>query len=150
MKPRDIWGLAARVIVGAVLIYAGAAKTAVPAEEFANVILAYSVLPADMALPLAAFLPWIELLVGWALLLGVETKLASAFGGVMFSTFLLALGHAVAAKIPLPNCGCFGDAIHLTPSQGLMFDSTLLALCVLCWRSGSGPVSLDAWTARGA
>jgi uncharacterized membrane protein YphA (DoxX/SURF4 family) len=150
MKPREIAGLSARVVVGAVLVYAGAAKAAAPAEEFANIILAYNLIPADMALPLAAFLPWIELAVGWALLLGVETKVVAAAAGAMFATFLVALGHAVAAKIPLPSCGCFGESVHLTPAQGLAFDSTLLALCVLAWRTGSGPFSLDAWTARGS
>ena len=41
-------GLAARLIVGGVLVYAGAVKAAGPAEEFALVIGAYQVLPSDM------------------------------------------------------------------------------------------------------
>jgi uncharacterized membrane protein YphA (DoxX/SURF4 family) len=150
MKPREAAALAARVIVGAVLVYAGAAKAAAPSEEFANIILAYNLIPPDMALPLAAFLPWIELAVGWSILLGVETKLVSIAAGTLFATFLLALGHALAESIPLPSCGCFGDAIHLTLGQGLAFDSTLLAFSVLIWWSGPGSFSLDAWTEKGA
>ena len=150
MNPRDYGLLAARVIVGAVLIYAGAAKAAAPSEEFANIIVSYGLIGADLARPLAAFLPWIELAVGWALLLGVQARASAVGAAALFAMFIFALGHAVALGIPLPNCGCFGDGEHLTLPQGLAFDSALLALSALCWRFGAGPLSLDAWTERGA
>ena len=115
MKPRQVAVLAARLIVGAVLVYAGATKAAAPAEEFALVIQSYDVAPLSVALPLAGLLPWLEMLVGWALLLGVETTTAAAAAGAMFGLFLAALGSVVARGIPIPNCGCFGDAVHFTP-----------------------------------
>ena len=149
MKPRDWASLAARLIVGGVLVYAGASKASAPAEEFALVIDSYSVVPTGMALPLAGLLPWLELLVGWALVLGVSAKAAASAAGVMFGLFLTALGSVVARGIPLPNCGCFGDAMHFTPVQALFFDSTMLALCWTAYRGGSGPLSLDSWSERG-
>lgn len=149
MKPRSAATLAARLIVGGVLVYAGAAKAAAPAEEFANVILNYGLLSPDLALPMAAVLPWIELALGWSLLLGVQTRTAAAGAGGMFGVFLLALGHVVLKKIPLPNCGCFGDVTHLTPAQGLMFDSLLTALCAAVFAYDEDSMSLDAWAARG-
>ncbi|NNN05992.1 MAG: DoxX family membrane protein, partial [Elusimicrobia bacterium] len=93
MKPRQLAVLAARLAVGAVLVYAGAAKASAPAEEFANVIVSYGLVGPDLALPLAAFLPWIELAVGWALVLGVGARAASAAAAAMFAMFVFALGH---------------------------------------------------------
>jgi hypothetical protein len=149
MTPRQAAGLAARVIVGAVLVYAGATKAAAPAEEFALVIQSYSVVPLEVALPMAGLLPWLEMLVGWALLLGVEIPGAAAVAGAMFGMFLLALGSVVARGIPIPNCGCFGDAMHFTPVQALLFDSVMGALSWTAFRFGAGPISLDGWSQRG-
>ena len=149
MKPRQAAGLAARLIAGAVLVYAGAAKAAAPAEEFALVIQSYSILPLSVTLPLAGLLPWLELIVGWALLLGVETTAAAAAAGALFGLFLAALGSVVARGIPIPNCGCFGDALHLSTAQALLFDSAMAALSWTAFRGGAGPMSLDSWSQRG-
>lgn len=149
MKPRQIAGLAARVAVGAILVYAGASKAGSPAEEFALVIQSYDVVPLGFALPLAGLLPWLEMLVGWALVLGVETTAAAAIAGAMFAVFLAALGSVVARGIPIPNCGCFGDTMHFTPRQALLFDSIMGALSWTAFRFGEGPLSLDSWSKRG-
>ena len=149
MKPRQAVAFAARLIVGAVLIYAGASKVSAPAEEFALVIQSYDVVPLWFALPLAGLLPWFEMLVGWALLLGVETTTAAAAAGAVFGLFLAALGSVVARGIPIPNCGCFGDAMHFTPLQALLFDSAMGALSWTAFRGGAGPASLDSWSQRG-
>lgn len=149
MKPRAIAGLAARLLVGAVLVYAGASKAAAPAEEFALVIGAYDVVPTSVALPLAGLLPWVELLIGWALLLGVETPAAAAAAGALTAIFLAAIGSVLVRGIPIPNCGCFGDAMHFTPLHAFLFDSVLAALCWTAFKAGPDPLSLDRWAQRG-
>jgi uncharacterized membrane protein YphA (DoxX/SURF4 family) len=149
MKPRQAAGLAARLIVGAVLIYAGATKASAPAEEFALVIQSYDVLPLTVSLPLAGLLPWLELIVGWALLLGVETTTAAATASALFGLFLAALVSVIARRIPIPNCGCFGDALHFTPAQALLIDSAMCALSWVAFRGDAGPASLDSWSQRG-
>lgn len=142
-------GLAARVIVGAVLVYAGATKAAGPAEEFAIVIGSYDLLPRDMVLTAATFLPWVELLLGWSLLLGLRLREAAVGCGALFAAFLLALASAQLKGIQLPNCGCFGDAVHFTPPQALLFDVCMTALCWLAWKSAPSRWSLDSWTEGG-
>lgn len=149
MKPRAIAGLAARLLVGAVLVYAGASKAAAPAEEFALVIGAYDVVPSSVALPLAGLLPWVELLVGWALILGVERRAASAAAGAMTAVFLAAIASVLVRGIPIPNCGCFGDAMHFTPGHAFLFDSILAALCWTAFKAEPDPFSLDSWAQRG-
>jgi uncharacterized membrane protein YphA (DoxX/SURF4 family) len=143
------FGVIARVIVGAVLVYAGAVKAAGPSEEFALVIGSYDVLPRDMVQSMAVFLPWIELVIGWALILGVQLRAAAAAAGLLFGGFLAALIMVQLKGIELPNCGCLGDAIHFTPLQATLFDSCLVALSWLSWKSAPHTLSLDSWAEGG-
>lgn len=149
MTHKEHAALASRLIVGAVLVYAGASKAAGPAEEFAFVLSAYDVIPKDFTLPAAALMPWLELFVGWAMILGFRTRLAAAASGALFLAFLGAVGSTVLRGIALPDCGCFGEALRFTPAQTFVMDSCLLGLCWLAWRERSGPASLDSWTERG-
>ena len=149
MKPRAIFALAGRVFIGAVLVYAGVSKAAAPAEEFALVIGAYDLVPPSVALPLAGLLPWLELLVGWALLLGVGTRAASAAAGAMTAVFLAAIGSVIVRGIPIPNCGCFGEAMHFSPAHAFFFDFLMACLCWLVFTAEPDPFSLDSWSQRG-
>ena len=149
MKPRQTAALAARLLVGAVLVFAAAPKATAPAEEFAVVISAYDVLPSSMTLPMAGLLPWLELLLGWALILGVSARGACAAAGALFGLFLAALASTIVKRIPLPSCGCFGGAVHLTALQAFLFDSAMIGLCRLAYLGGPGPLSLDGWSELG-
>jgi uncharacterized membrane protein YphA (DoxX/SURF4 family) len=149
MKPRALIALLGRVFVGAVLIYAGASKASAPAEEFALVIGSYDLVPMSLALPMAGILPWIEIIVGWALLLGVDARMAAAAAGAMTSVFLFAIGTVLARGIQLPNCGCFGESMHFTPLHAFLFDSLLTVLCWIVFKSEPDPLSLDSWSNRG-
>jgi uncharacterized membrane protein YphA (DoxX/SURF4 family) len=149
MKPRAIVAMLGRVFIGAVLVYAGASKAAAPAEEFALVIGAYDLVPSSVALPLAGLLPWAELLVGWALILGVEARFASAAAGAMTVMFLGAIGSVLARGIQIPNCGCFGEALHFTPGHAFLFDSLMAFLCWIVFTAEPDPLSLDSWSHRG-
>jgi uncharacterized membrane protein YphA (DoxX/SURF4 family) len=149
MKPRAIIAMAGRVFVGAVLIYAGASKASAPAEEFALVIANYGIVSPAVALPMAGLLPWAELLVGWALLLGVEPRAASAAAGAMTGVFLIAIGSVLARGIEIPNCGCFGDAMHFSPAHAFVFDLLMAALCWIVFTAEPDPLSLDSWSERG-
>lgn len=142
-------GLAARVLVGAVLVYAGATKAAGPVEEFAIVVGSYDVLPREMVVTAATFLPWVEMLIGWSLIFGLKLRATAAAAGALFASFLFALVMVQAKGIKLPNCGCLGDAIHMTPLQAILFDTCLSTLCWLAWKSAPARLSLDSWVEGG-
>ena len=142
-------GVAARVVVGAALVYAGAHKAAGPAEEFALVIGAYQMLPPDATQFVAVVLPWAELLVGWSLILGFQLRLAAGAALAMFGGFLLGLLNVQLRGIELANCGCFGDAVHFTPLQAMLVDLCLSGLAFLAWKSAPAKLSLDSWSERG-
>lgn len=142
-------GVAARAIVGAVLVYAGATKAAGATEEFAIVIGSYDLLPRDMVMTSAVFLPWVELVIGWALILGFRLRAAAISCGALFAAFLLAIVSVQLKGIQLPNCGCFGDAIHFTPLQATLFDCVMAFLCFVAWKSAPAALSLDRWAEGG-
>jgi uncharacterized membrane protein YphA (DoxX/SURF4 family) len=149
MKTREAAATAARLAVGAVMIAAGLSKAAAPAAEFALVIQTYGLLSPSLALPAAGILPWIEIALGWALVLGVETRLASAAAGGLFAVFLAALASVLVRGVPIPNCGCFGSLVHFSPAHAFLFDSVLVALCWTAFKGGPGRLSLDSWSERG-
>ena len=62
-------GLLARLVVGAVFVYASLDKIAHP-ELFARSVMDYRVLPLSLVIPMAILLPWTELLAGALLILG--------------------------------------------------------------------------------
>ncbi|MBI4375263.1 MAG: DoxX family protein [Elusimicrobia bacterium] len=142
-------GLAARVLLGALLAFAGANKFAQPTEEFALIIESYHIVPPDFALALAAFLPWAELLLGFSLIFGYFTRGAALGAAAMLAGFILALLSVKARGIMLPSCGCFGMGWHPTPNQTLLLDSGLLALCFAAFKAGCRLYSLDNWADSG-
>ncbi len=141
----DRAAFAARVLVGLILIATGALKAAAPKEEFAVVIDWYDVLPQGMSLAVAAFLPWVELVIGWSLLLGWFTRefAAAAFG--LAVCFFGAVASTQLRGIPLPNCGCFGGAIHMPLWGTMLLDAVLAALSFVAFRRAPAGPSLDNW-----
>jgi hypothetical protein len=59
--------------------------------------------------------------------------------------FIAALLSAIIRKIPLENCGCFGNGsgIHFTPVQALIFDLFLWVLFAISWRFRTQGPRLD-------
>ena len=141
--------VALRVALGLVMVVSGALKAAAPAEEFSFVIEAYSIVPADMALSLAAFLPWAELLLGFSLITGYFTRLACAGAGAMLLTFVCAILSTKARGIELPNCGCFGSGFHPSATTTMLMDSALSVAAWFCFKRGPVALSLDHWAGMG-
>ena len=132
-----------------VLFIAAALPKIVDPPSFAHMIFNYRMVPGGLVNSAALFLPWVELFLGWSLILGLFRKASAAAAGALFASFLFALVSVQAKGIQLPNCGCFGDAIHFTPLQALLFDTCLAVLCWLAWRSEPTRLSLDSWAEGG-
>jgi uncharacterized membrane protein YphA (DoxX/SURF4 family) len=143
----DPWlGLAARILIGLVFVISGTLKAAAPVEEFALVIENYGLVSShDLILTLAAFLPWLEVIFGFALLFGFLTRAAAAAVGGMVLSFITAILHTKINHIVLPNCGCFGFGFHPTPSQELALNGLWAACAVQAFRQGADRLSLDNW-----
>jgi hypothetical protein len=97
--------LVARLLLGAVFIVAAVPKIADP-PSFAHMIANYRILPLPLVNPLALFLPWVEILSGIALVLGIFRKTAATFVGALLLVFIAAIGVNLARDRAV-QCGCF-------------------------------------------
>jgi uncharacterized membrane protein YphA (DoxX/SURF4 family) len=144
----DFVGLAARVLIGLVFVVSGTMKASQPAEEF-GLIISYYNLPMvtqDLANSIATFLPWLELLAGYALIFGYFTRQAALAAGAMLASFVLALTSVKLRDIRIPNCGCFGvKGFHPSPTVTLCMDLVLLAVAYAALTRGTTKPSLDNW-----
>lgn len=116
------------IVLGLVFVYASHDKIwkrTKPAEgqaaaaaisgpsEFARVIYRYQVIGPNATLPpqvpnlFAVTLPWIELLAGLLLILGVWRREAALLCGLLLLSFVLAVGSTLWRGIDIQNCGCF-------------------------------------------
>lgn len=97
--------LAARIVLGAVFMYASFDKMANP-EAFANIIDNYHLLPYQLVNALAIFLPWMEFITGLFLITGKWVKASLMIYNVLLVVFIIALGQALIRGLDI-SCGCF-------------------------------------------
>ncbi len=100
--------LAVRLVVGAVFVYAAVPKILHP-PDFAWSIAMYQMLHYSHVNLLALILPWVELLAGLALILGLRTRAAAVAVCGMLVMFVYALTHAITHEIEMTTCGCFSQ-----------------------------------------
>jgi uncharacterized membrane protein YkgB len=94
------------------------------------VIQAYQVLPSAAEVLVAQIFPWVELIVGIFVFLGLWTMWSLRAAAVLFGVFVVVVGQALIRGLPLENCGCFGGWIHFKPQIVILMDSAGLLLTV--------------------
>lgn len=98
--------------LGGLFLYAAYDKILHPAD-FARIVYHYQLVgPSQWVGPwaanlLAVTLPWIEVVLGLALVTGVWRREAAAVTGALLVVFVVAVSAALARGIDLENCGCF-------------------------------------------
>ena len=67
-----------------------------------------------MVKPLGVALPYLEILLGGYLVLGLFTRVAGWIATVQFAIFSIAVASLVIRNLPA-DCGCFGSSIPRRP-----------------------------------
>lgn len=130
-RPSWFWPILGAV-VGAVFIYAGVLKALDPLH-FAIDIQNFRILPWPLAVRLAFYLPWLEILCGLALIVGWLRSGAVTILGLLMLIFLGATVAAKARGIDLA-CGCFGSASkNLSFTSHLLIDLAILVGLITLW-----------------
>ena len=106
---------AARLLLGGVLVVAGALKLPDPAEAV-RAVRAYRLLPEALVGPVAFGLPVLEVLVGLALLAGVFVRTAAIATAVLMVVFLVGVSSAWVRGLQI-DCGCFGGGGEVAAGQ---------------------------------
>ena len=129
----------ARFLVGGLFIFSGLIKvndpvgTAIKLEEyfevFASDIAGFFHVFAPFALPIAVFLCVLEVVIGLAVILNYKMKTTS-WTLLILIIFFSFLTFYSAYFNKVTDCGCFGDAIKLTPWESFTKDMILLALII--------------------
>jgi hypothetical protein len=109
--------LISRLILGGVFAYASFDKIVHP-YEFAEVIYNYQILPDAFINLSAILLPWLELLIGLSLILGVWLPGAIVICNLLLLLFFSTLVFNMARGLDV-DCGCFTVFVG-TSSDGQM------------------------------
>lgn len=123
-----------RILVGALFIFSGFIKANDPLgfsyklQEYFEVFNMHWMVP--LALFLAIFICVFEIVVGFALLIGTRVKLMLWLLSLMM-VFFTFLTFYSAYYNKVTSCGCFGDAIPLTPWQSFYKDIVLCTLTLI-------------------
>jgi putative oxidoreductase len=94
-----------QIALGAIFIVAAWPKIVDP-PSFAHMIYNYRIVPAPLINLSALIMPWVELLAGLALILGVWTRGARWLVGILLVTFIIAISINLARGNAI-DCGCF-------------------------------------------
>ena len=138
--------LLARLILGAVLLVAGALK--VPnLPKSAMAVRAYEMLPIPIANFLGYTLPWIEIGLGLLLIVGVTVKISGALGALTMLAFIIAMSQAWARGLSI-DCGCFGGGGTIDPEDTkylseIIRDIGLMALGIFLYLYPKGRFAIE-------
>lgn len=112
---RDVIGLLCRLVLGGVLLYAGAAKVLTPVAS-ARAVQAYQIFPFEVAQYIGYALPIIEVIIGALLILGLFTRVNAFLGAVLMVVFIAGIISAWSRGLAI-DCGCFGGGGEIEPGQ---------------------------------
>jgi uncharacterized membrane protein YphA (DoxX/SURF4 family) len=127
-----------RIVLGLVFLAAGALKIG-HTEEFASEIAGFQLLAHPLIAPLALLLPFLELMIGVYLVLGLFTRFAAWFAAAEMAVFSAAIASAVVRGIST-SCGCFGPSdrsMTSWPEVGRDAGFALMALIIAWWAPGA-------------
>lgn len=145
----------ARYAVGALFIFSGIIKVNDPVGTQIKLTEYFEVFASDIApffawfvpatLVLSVFLSVLEVVLGVALIIGYRMRITSwtLLAMIVFFTFLT-FYSAYFNKVT--DCGCFGDAIKLTPWQSFYKDIILLVLIgIIFWQKDNYKPIFKEW-----
>jgi len=138
--------LGLRVIVGVTFLIAGTAKLPVQ-PEWVETWMAGKILPTSLTILYTSALPWIEIVIGSCLILGLFTKLFSLLSILVIASFIVGNVMALVSDLPVLDtlCGCFGVLPPMTHKWALVIDALLLVGAVLIFFQRRRFVALDSW-----
>jgi uncharacterized membrane protein YphA (DoxX/SURF4 family) len=131
-----------RVALGTVFIVASLDKIQNP-EAFATTIANYRLLPYTVINGVAIALPWLEVLTGSLLVLGVWIRAKTMIAWGLLLVFSIAISQALARGLDI-SCGCFTTNLvaERMTLWTLLWDLIWISWGILIWVFDHGRYSL--------
>ncbi|MCX6325367.1 MAG: DoxX family protein [Bacteroidia bacterium] len=132
----NISRIAGRIIIGLVFIFSGIVKAIDPlgsAYKFHDYFQAFNIgFLNSLSLFLAILLCTAEFIAGFSVLTGFRQK-TGIWVVLLLMIIFTPLTFILALTNPVSDCGCFGDAIHLTNWQTFGKNIILIALAIVLY-----------------
>ena len=126
-----------RLLIGGLFLWAGLSKLGSPLQTLATVYSYQIVLPDLLASLVAAALPWMEILLGAALLASIWLPVATGWTATLLLFFSVMTAQAWWRELPI-DCGCVDlSVLHpalaalTTPGGATLRNMMLLVLTAL-------------------
>lgn len=139
-----------RVVLGGAFAYAAFMKIG-NVQAFAFAIKGFKILDPvkheQLIISAAYTIPWVEMVAGVLLILGLRTRAAAAALGLMLLVFIAGLLHVIFDPSIEADCSCFGDMNIVCSSKvgwcQVIRDLVMLVPAIyLVWRGG-GILAID-------
>ena len=140
-RVKDLIGLVARLFLGGVLLYAGAVKVGKPLTS-ERAVQAFEIFPMELAGWIGLVLPFVEIVLGVLLVLGLFTRPVAIASTLLMVAFIIGISQAWARGLTI-DCGCFGGGGQIGadetryPQEIARDASFALAGAWLWWRPRS-------------
>lgn len=127
-----------RWVLGAVFLFSGAVKcvdpigTAIYVEKYLATYSLSEFIPASEIIAVALMV--VEFAVGLLLILGVWRRGITLVSSVILLLFFV-ITLLSATVLPIGECGCFGDAVKLSPWQTFFKNLLLLPISIYIWHT---------------
>ena len=145
--------LTVRVQIALGLFFVAAAlPKLVDPPSFAHVVYNYRLVPGAFVNLMALVMPWLELLAGLALILGIWTRVSTGLVGALLLVFIAAISLNLARGNAI-DCGCFDVAQVNKTVDGRLADmrldilrdvGMLLMVAQILWAKGRSAAGAPA------
>jgi putative oxidoreductase len=115
-----------RLVLGGLFVYAGLVKVLAPLD-FAQDIRNYRLVGQSLSFLVAIVLPWLEILAGAFLILGVWTRAAAFVLSALLALFIVLTLITMVRGLDV-ECGCFGAVSRKSGWSVIVEDLAMLAM----------------------
>jgi hypothetical protein len=136
-----------RLILGGIFIFTGFAKIN-HISALISEINQYQILSIALGSIFGHVLPYLEILVGVLLVLGIILRISAGVGGLMLISFAVAKIVAMVRGLDIKVCNCFGPAVPMLSTQSLAIDIVMLLLVIQIIVFRKELFSIPGWMRR--
>ncbi len=115
-----------QIALGIFFVVAALPKLADP-PGFAHMIYNYRLVPGSLVNGMALAMPWLELLLGLALITGIWQRTAASLVGALLVVFTVAIGLNLLRGNPI-DCGCFDVTAAGRSVEERFFDMKMVVV----------------------